>query len=338
MTRPSLLIGDLGGTSARFALADPQQGLLHDIHQLPCADYASAADAIAEYLAQVRLSVPTALCLAVAGPISKTTGNNPSGQAGASAVQMTNSQWHLDAAALGERLGTDQVRLVNDFEAVAYALPGLGAADRRAVGVFNEVPVMGGDYTLAVLGPGTGLGIAGLLRRDGVIHPVAGEGGHRGFAPESARQLEVLERLRERFERVSAERILSGPGLVNLYRALQPAQGETLGDADAAVIFSRAQAAQDRTAVEAVALFFEILGQLAGDVALEFGANDGVYIAGGIAPRYPKLLEASGFRAAFERKGRYRDLLRKVPTWLITHPYPGLAGAAALARRWFAHA
>ena len=178
-----------------------------------------------------------------------------------------------------------------------------------------------------MLGPGTGLGVAGLYRRGGVHVPIVGEGGHVGFAPATRVQIDVLNALRERFDRVSAERLLSGAGIEQIYWALCRLHGERRLQLDAAQVFA-ASADGDPRAHEATQLFFEVLGQVAGDLALTLGAADGVYIAGGIAKRYPELLQASGFRSAFESKGRHRALMERIPTLLVTHAEPGLLGAA----------
>ncbi|MEM1410714.1 MAG: glucokinase [Pseudomonadota bacterium] len=316
MTAPVLLIGDIGGTNARFALADPERPAFDQVVKLACSEYPTALDAIEHYLDGVGMGRPSGVCLAAAGPIVN------------GSVRFTNNHWAIDGAELQAQLGARSVRLLNDFEAIALSLPFLSAGVTQPIGLVAERVRVTADFTVGVLGPGTGLGVAGLLCRDGLLHPVVGEGGHRGFAPETAQQIEVLSVLRERFERVSDERLLSGPGLVNIFEALNRVHGSPGERLDAADIFERAQRHEDRLALEAVKLFFEVLGQAAGNLALELGAFDGIYIAGGIVKRYPDLLEASGFRAAFEHKGRHRSLMERTPTHLITHDDPGLLGAA----------
>lgn len=320
---PVLLIGDIGGTNARFALADPDRPGFQRVMKLACADFTTAYDAIEHYLNAQADDRPAGVCLAAAGPVVN------------GRVRFTNNHWQIDSADLVERLGARSVRLLNDFEAIALSLPVLTANDLQSIGLVDRRVTASEDFTIGVLGPGTGLGVAGLLGRDQELHPIVGEGGHRGFAPETAQQVEVLKVLRERFERVSCERLLSGPGLVNIFDALGRVHGKAVDPLEAAEVFARAQSREDRMAVEAVNLFFQVLGQVAGDVALELGAFDGIYIAGGIVQRYPNLLEASGFRGAFEHKGRHRALLERVPTHLITHPDPGLLGAAYGALRDF---
>ncbi|MEQ9561407.1 MAG: glucokinase [Woeseiaceae bacterium] len=189
------------------------------------------------------------------------------------------------------------------------------------------------DFTVGVIGPGTGLGAAGLCSRSGSIFPIVGEGGHVGFAPESRVQMNVLAALRERFDRVSDERLVSGPGLENIYWALSQLHGEKSAALTAAEICRLAAEDGGSRASEALQLFFEILGQVAGNLALTLGATSGIYIAGGIARRYPDLLANSRFRSAFEAKGRRRSLMERIPTQLILYPEPGLLGAAYCARQ-----
>lgn len=320
MARGILLIGDLGGTNARFALADRGGPGFSAELTLDCDAFESAEDAIEAYLEQAGKRHPAVICLAVAGPV---VGHS---------VRFLNNQWSLDSRKLGERFPRARIRLVNDFKATAFAIPLLGGGDVEAVGP-PRVDLPGKqDFTIGVLGPGTGLGVSGLLRVAGRLHALSSEGGHSGFAPETRVQIDVLKQLRERYDRVSDERLLSGPGIQNIYWALQKIYGKRAVDRDPAEIFRRARDDGDEVASEAEHLFFEALGQVAGNLALTLGAYDGVYIAGGIVRRYPDRLKAGAFRSGFENKGRYRDLMEKIPTCLITHPNPGLLGAAYLAR------
>lgn len=324
MTRASLLVGDLGGTNARFALARADRAGYQHERVVRCSDFDSPETAIEDYLRQSGAAPPAALCLAVAAPI---TGGS---------ARFLNSPWRLDMERLESRFPGARIRLVNDFQAVAHAIPSLPPEDVIPIGPDGPPLEPDRDYTVGVLGPGTGLGVSGLLRVGGMMHALSCEGGHLGFAPETSLQLRVLEHLRDRFARVSDERLLSGPGLENIYRALQKIHG--LADdwpeacPGAAAIFQRAQAGDDPVAVEAEALFFEVLGQVAGNLALTLGARDGVYIAGGIVPRYAERLPASPFRAGFENKGRHRGLMERIPTRLVMHPQPGLLGASILVR------
>jgi glucokinase len=317
------LIGDIGGTNARFALASADGSSYLRELTLACADYETAEAAIAAYLARTGAAEPPVICLAVAGPVIEQS------------VRFTNNDWSIDARELSESFPAAHIRLLNDFEAIAYSLPLLGGEDLITIGLEGEKLSGRDDFTVAVLGPGTGLGVAGLLGRDGHHYAVVSEGGHVGFAPENQMQFEVLRQLRERFERVSDERLLCGPGLENIYWAIRRIHGERGGKVAAAEIFRRAAGSADIYATEALNLFYEALGQAAGNVALLMGAHDGIYIGGGILKRYPDLLKTSAFRSGFENKGRYRSLMETIPTSLVTHPQPGLLGAAYTAGLMF---
>lgn len=323
MTNLSLLIGDIGGTNARFALADPDGPGFSNELTLHCEDYDTVAEGIADFLSRSGDIVPGVICLAAAGPVLDNS------------VQLTNNHWVIDGQALQQRFPSASIRLLNDFEAIAYSIPMLGDNDTASVGVVPSGLDKSSEFTLGVLGPGTGLGIGGLLHRNNGFYPIIGEGSHAGFAPETRVQFKVLKQLRQRFERVSEERLVSGPGLENIYWALQKIHGEKTTKITAAEIFSRVLANEDVIAAESVQLFYEALGQIAGNLALKLGAYDGIYLAGGIVKRYPDLLKASSFRSGFENKGRHRPLLERIPTILILHPQPGLLGASTCARELY---
>ena len=316
MTAKTLLIGDIGGTNARFAIADPERPGFSDAMTLQCADYASADDAIRHYLGELSVAAPDVICLAVAGPVID------------GIVQVTNNHWTLNAADLATDFGINDVQLLNDFEAVAFSIPRLQAQGVEVIGLPDKNPVLDEDFNIAILGPGTGLGTAGLIRRGQVVIPIVGEGGHVGFAPKSQVQVNILDALRGKFDRVSVERLASGPGIENIYWALTRIHGEQRTQLSAEEIFTQSRDDGDSRASETVQMFFEILGQVAGDLALTLGATDGVYIAGGIAKRHPEMLQNSGFRNAFDNKGRHRALMERIPTLLITDDEPGLLGAA----------
>ncbi len=311
-----LLVGDIGGTNARFAQAATDVPGFHSLLELQVEQFPTANDAIRHYLDETGASEPDAVCLAAAGPVID------------DAVNMTNNHWEISVADITASFGTSAVRLLNDFGAIAYSIPFLAEGDSVAIGPHEEFRLPQGDFNVAILGPGTGLGIAGLRRHGNMLVPVTGEGGHVGFAPETGLQIELLKALRGKFDRVSTERLVAGSGLPDVYEALALIRGKSVTPLTAAEIFS--QSGSNSVAAETVDLFFEMLGQVAGDLALTLGALDGVYIAGGIAKRYPDVLEKSRFRAAFESKGRYRPALERVPTRLIMHEQPGLLGSAYL--------
>ena len=314
MTTPCLLIGDIGGTNARFALADPDSPGFSDVLELKCADFPTADDAISHYLEATKAGTPDAICLAAAGPVVDEH------------VRVTNNHWDISAAETRADFSVEAVRLLNDFTAIAYSIPFLSVDDSINIGPHDQRLLPLERFTIGILGPGTGLGVAGLVRDGGAPVPITGEGGHAGFAPETALQAEIRNVLSERYERVSAERLVAGAGLENIYRSLLTIRGEPSAALRASQIFDARES--DEVAAEAIDVFFEILGQVAGDLALALGAWDGVYIAGGIAKRYPELLKISRFRSAFENKGRHRHIMERIPTRLITHSQPGLLGAA----------
>ena len=316
MAEKTLLIGDIGGTNARFALAYPEQPGFHDPMTLKCADFASADDAIRKYLDDSSADSPDVICLAVAGPVVDNT------------VQVTNNHWTLNVAEIAADFGIDAVQLLNDFEAVAYAIPQLQLDETETIGLPEGHALPDERFNVAIIGPGTGLGTAGLVRRGDLLIPIVGEGGHVGFAPKSKVQVEIREALRNKYDRVSIERLVSGTGLENIYWALTLIHGEHRTQLSASEIFANGGEGGDPRATETIHMFFEILGQVAGDLALTLGAEDGVYIAGGITKRYPQLLHNSGFRNAFDNKGRHRAYMERIPTMLITHDEPGLLGAA----------
>jgi len=307
------VVGDVGGTHARFGLADLTRPVL-DIEQprtFLCADYESGVAALAAYLDQQGLSaLPGAAAIAVAGPVVE------------GAMSFTNMSWSLSEASL-RAFGFGRAALINDYGALALAAPHLSPDDWRTIG--PDVPAS--DGSVAVLGAGTGFG-ASLLARDGRSQAIVStEGGHIAFAPSDAVETEALRILSKAFGRVSIERILSGPGLVNLHLALCEISGVTTACVSAADISASAMSG-DQTAMATLERFCAIYGAVAGDFALSYGAKGGVYLAGGIAPRLLDILQASAFRSRFEAKGRFRDYVAAIPTRVVTHPYLALLGAA----------
>lgn len=317
MNSATCLIGDLGGTNARFALARPGQPGYERERVYACADHPSLERAIEVYLKDVGLSGADTICLAVAGPIVE------------GAVQFTNSHWQIAEGPLKATFATNRVRLINDFEAIAYAIPLLTKEDCYVVGEPPPPDLTGTHYTIGVLGPGTGLGAAGLVRDNGLTTALVTEAGHVGFAPETPEQRRLLAELQRRYDRVSDERVASGTGLENIHRALNPGQEERV---QAAEIFEQAHLG-DAAATQSIELFFEVLGQIAGNLALSLGAFQGIYIAGGIVQRHLKALSASRFRPGFENKGRHRGIMAQIPTLVIKHPQPGLLGAGYVTRQ-----
>ncbi|WP_209318430.1 glucokinase [Falsiroseomonas selenitidurans] len=309
----SALLADIGGTNARFALL--QGGQVGPPLVLPVAGHATADDAIAAALATLAPEggVDRAV-LALAGPVLEEP------------VRLTNADWALDSRAIAARFGLDRVLLVNDFLAQARALPHLQAED--------VLPLDGGQAVagapLLVVGPGTGLGAAGLVPAPGGPIAIPTEGGHIGLAGETAREDAVIAALRARCGRAGAEEALSGRGLVNLDAISAGLQGAPVPSRDAAQIVAAATTCP--VAGEAVVHFLNFLASYAGDMALAWGARGGVFIAGGIPPRLLHLLDRASFRARFEAKPPMRHWLAEVPLAIVTHPAPAFAGLAAMAQ------
>lgn len=320
MGKPVYLIGDVGGTNARFALTDADGLSYHEARTVPCAAFPSPEAAIQSYLADHGLPPPTEICIAAAGPVFE-------GRA-----QFTNNPWTLCEAQLEACFGSPLIRVSNDFEAIAHALPHLKAQDLLPLGAPALQHPGKERFCFAVVGPGTGLGAAALFGQAGHIEVAVSEAGHMGFAAEDPLQDALLATVRKRQERVSAERLISGPGIENLYQALGELQGRPIEALATAEIFAAADQGEDRLATEALTLFQSLLGQFAGDFALAVGAQDGVFLAGGVAQKLAQRLGQGHFRRGFERKGRHQSLMERIPTALITHPQPGLLGAMALLR------
>jgi len=311
-----VLLADVGGTNVRFALADtasPSPLRIDSIRRYRVADCATFADAARAYLREIGAR-PSRGVFAVAGPV---TGGE---------VRMTNHPWLLSRARLHEELELDALLLVNDFAAMSHCLPLLAVSDMHAIGPLPPTRIdLRRRQTFAVIGPGTGLGVGALLVDGGRFVGLQTEGGHVGFAPGDAVETEVLRQLMARFERVSAERLLCGSGLVNLHHALHPESPEDTPERITAA------ANTDPHCRETIERFCAMLGSIAGDFALAFGAWDGVYLAGGLTPKLLGWLGNGGFRARFDAKGRYASVLARIPTIAILHADAGLLGAAALA-------
>jgi len=314
----SRLLGDIGATNARFALCAPDGDPMRT-RIMPVEHYATLLEAIRSYLEMERIDpAPRAAALAVASPV---TGD---------AVTMTNHPWSFSIATLKHDLNLERLLIVNDFAANALAIPRLKPEERAAIGDGTADP----HGPIAVLGPGTGLGVSGLVPTAGGGWSVlAGEGGHATMAASDDRESEVLTLLRRRFGHVSAERVLSGQGLVNLYQALAELAGVAAEPYTPAQIADRDIGEREPLCRAALAMFCAMLGAVAGDLALTFGALGGVYVAGGIVPRLGARFAESAFRERFEGKGRFRHYLSAIPTYVITAPVPAFLGLSAALER-----
>jgi glucokinase len=323
ITSPTLL-ADLGGTNVRFALADaaaPSPLLLDSVQRYRVKDFDTLADAMRQYFADTGYTATQSI-IAAAGRI-----------ANGETVKITNNPWAVSAHGLEAELGFERVRLVNDFAAQGMSIPLLKNAELQAVGKVlpPEHNHSAATQTFVVMGPGTGLGVAGLLLRHGHWIVLETEGGHSGFAAHTAEDVEILHRLNARFGRVSNERMICGNGLVNLYLALADIAGQRAEEYTPEDITARATDGSDSLCVRTVETLAGIFGSVAGDLVLSLGGWDGVYLTGGVLKILMPWLQRGGFRERFEAKGRFRDTMEHVPTIAITHPEPGLLGAAALA-------
>lgn len=307
------LLADVGGTNARFAL-ETGPGEITQIRVYPGADYPTLTDAIRKYLKDVKISRVNHAAIAIANPVD------------GDQVTMTNHDWTFSIEATRRALGFDTLLVVNDFTALAMALPGLTDAQRVQIGGGTRRQ----NSVIGLLGPGTGLGVSGLIPADDRWIALGSEGGHASFAPQDEREDLVLQYARKKFPHVSFERICAGPGIELIYRALAARDKKRVAaSVDTPHVVERAHAG-DPLALEAIECFCGILGAFAGSLALTLGALGGVYIGGGVALKLGELFTRSSFRERFEAKGRFAHYLSNVPTYLITAEYPAFLGVSAI--------
>ncbi|WP_374650039.1 glucokinase [Dongia sp.] len=314
MTPPGLaLVADIGGTNARFALRRPGVAGVERMKTLSARDYPDIATAITAYLDWAGAK-PAEACFAVACPAREDY------------IEFTNSTWRFSRYETAQRFGWTRLETINDFEALALGVPHVKAEGLHNVrrGTANPLGAR------AVLGPGTGFGVSGLVcDRHGGWVALAGEGGHVGFAPQDELEIDLLRYLQARFGRVSCERLLSGEGLVNIYEFLTVQAGKPAERPSPAEITARGLEHGERIARDALRRFCAILGSAAGDLALILGSTGGVYIGGGIVPRLLPILLDSRFEERFANKGRLSSLLANMPIYVILDNTLALLGAAA---------
>ena len=314
---PEIVVADIGGTHARFAIAeiaDRQVTRLHDACTFKTGEHASLATAWALLREQVGGALPKAASIAFAGPV------------GRELLKLTNNPWVIRPARLKSELGLDQLVLINDFGAVAHAVPQLGEdAYRHICGPEAALPAEG---VISIVGPGTGLGVAQLLRRAGRTEIIETEGGHIDFAPLDTLEDRLLAQLRERYRRVSVERLCAGMGLPAIYEVLASIEGRAVEPRDEKALWTAALDGSDTLASAALARYCLILGAVAGDLALAHGAS-GLVIAGGLGLRLADHLPGAGFSDRFIAKGRFERRMAEIPVKLLVHQQPGLFGAAA---------
>ncbi len=317
MTR--LVAIDIGGTHVRFALAriDADNAIvLDEPATLHCHDFPSLEAAWKEFEARVGTALPPAVAIAVAATVN------------ADEIHLTNNRWIIRQSELNASLGVGRVTVVNDFAAIAHAVARLD--DSHFQYLAGPDQPLGTEGTISILGPGTGLGVAHLWRGVGGVYRVqATEGGHIDFAPLDPTEDAILAHLRAKHARVSVERVVSGPAIVDIYETLAKLEGGSPAELDDVAIWSKGMAGEDKLAMAAIDRFCLSLGSVAGDIALAQGGFAGVVVAGGMGYRLREVLQVSGFAERFCAKGRFEPLLASIPVRIIGHPQPGLFGAAA---------
>jgi glucokinase len=312
-----IVSADIGGTHARFALATLEEGRVAALSSelvLKTAQYASLQTAWEAFATHTGRPLPRAAGIAVACPVQ------------GDVLKFTNSPWIIRVSSLKQQLGLDDLALINDFAAVGHAIANLEDAQfRHLCGPPIALPA---DGVISVVGPGTGLGVSQIVRHRSGYEVISTEGGHISFAPFDRLEDQILSHLRQRYLRVSAERLISGPGLANLYAALAAIEQRPAHITDDKSLWEAALSGEDTLAAAALERFCLCLGVCAGDIALAQGAS-AVVIAGGLGLRIADMLATSGFAQRFVAKGRFESMMAAMPVKLITHPQPGLFGAAA---------
>lgn len=307
------LLGDIGGTNARFALVHGDGSPITQEVTLPTGQFPDLAAAASSYLQQVGQSGVRQACIAIANPID------------GDALKMTNNHWQFSIEATRQTLGLDSLLMLNDWEAMAMAAPALLGSDLGQIGSGEPVP----NAPKGLIGPGTGLGVSSLVRsRRGDWVPIAGEGGHVSMSPTCAREADILRILWHTHPHVSVERVVSGMGLENLYRAICELNGTEAENLVAAQVTERALATRDVACEEALDRMCRLLGNAAANLAVTLGARGGIYIGGGVIGRLGDYFAQSGFRAAFEAKGRFENYMKRIPTYVIRAEQPALIGCA----------
>ncbi|ACR13360.1 glucokinase [Teredinibacter turnerae] len=309
------IVADIGGTNARFALVtgtENGQFVIENIQILNGAEYEGFADALRAYMDSLGSLKPFSACVAIAGPIA------------GDSVQMTNLSWSFTQSGIRKAFGFEKFAVINDFGALAVATSALNPTDLVSVKGGSRNP----EGNKAIMGPGTGLGVAGLAYTGSNWLPIPSEGGHVNIAPASALECEVIKAAIATHGHVSAETFISGPGLVNLYRALCEVNGVSPRELQPKDITADAMSAADQTCVYTLNLFCSFLGTVAGNLALTYGASGGVYLAGGILPRMLDFLKDSDFKSRFSNKGVMSHYVDDIPVDIIAHPQTAFLGAA----------
>jgi glucokinase len=314
--RYPVLVGDIGGTNGRFALLTGKDAKLISFPNVRTAEFSNIDDAIRQVILPASSQPPKTAILAIAGPVSSDE------------IELTNCPWVVRPNVMMDTLGFEEVIVLNDFEAQALAVVALDKEHLEQIGGGGVDPVAG----RVVLGPGTGLGVAGLINARGIWQPIPGEGGHVDVGPRTARDQQIFPFLEAIEGRISAEQILCGRGMVSLYRAICAASGVSTQFSEPHEITAGAMVHGNRWAKETLSLFATYLGRVAGDMALVFMAKGGVYLSGGIAQKILPVLKQGEFRAAFNDKAPHSQIMSQMPVFVITHPLAAVVGLAAFAR------
>ena len=322
MAQREVVAVDIGGTHARFAIARLSEDgsiQLEEPETFHTEDHASFQTAWEEFQERKGGTLPKAISMAIAGPV------------GGEVIRFTNNPWVIRPALVTSKLGVERFTIVNDFEAVAHAVA--RAPDDQFLHLTGPEGPLPEKGRISVIGPGTGLGVAHLYRDADHYQVQATEGGHVDFAPLDQIEDAILARLRKRHNRVSVERVVSGPAIVDIYQTLAAMEKKAVTERDDVDLWTSGTNGEDSLAAAAVDRFCLSLGSVAGDIALAQGGFGGVVIAGGLGYRIRETLVGSGFAERFRAKGRFESLMASIPVKLITHPQPGLFGAAAAFQR-----
>lgn len=310
-TKNFSLVADIGGTNARFALVGNSQNTLLEARNLVCADYPTIVDAIKAYLEMVSVAQPDRAALSIATAVA------------GDSLKMTNHNWRFSVSETRQALGFDSLKVLNDYTALALALPFIPDEECLQIGQGERCE----SFTKAAIGPGTGLGVSGLIAVGEHWYPLESEGGHASYGPLTAREAEIIQVIRQKQKHVSVEALVSGPGISLLYEVITYLETGKAKQLKPGEVTELAIDKKCDMAIEALSVFCAVLGTAAGNLALTLGARGGVYIGGGIIRKVAEFFTESNFRERFEQHGRFTDYLKQIPTYLIDTEYPALTGA-----------
>ena len=312
MKKTMTLLGDIGGTNARFAIITPDDSSYSHFKKLRCDDFKTVVEAINYYLKDIGAEDIESIFLAIAAPIYEKK------------IKIVNNHWVVDKDELYEVFNINRFNIINDFASIAYAIDAIDESSYQNLGSLEQVHTKKLQYNIGIVGPGTGLGGSGLRKLKNRPITYASELGHVGFAPQNELQIELVRVLKIKYDRVVNETLVSGPGLMNIFWALHEIKSKYFSKCSSEEIFN--QINDNELAKQSTEIFFEMLGQVAGDFALAIGAFDGVLIAGDLVNNHATQIKESRFRFGFENKDNYQDLMKKIPTSLVNVSELGLLG------------